>query len=261
MGLRTVEAAALTRELQMPLVVALNKTDTVGASQLAAVHAQLQRLPVRGDASDGSGGDTASAPVVVETSARTGDGVEALRAALADAVAANQRPAPPPEATVEEAVAAKRRKKRRKKRRRGGMAAAVAATAKERGAQPATPRAVASVVEVIRSTTLGTLLVAVVREGTIRLGDWYCCGLLVGRVRVLVDESEQSLTCASRGMAVAVAGVRRSVVRPSLLCLRSRRLPLSPISASECAALSVRRSAPTRVWSTSSRRSATRSSC
>ena len=67
---------------------------------------------------------------------------------------------------------------------------------------------------------------AVVREGTIRLGDWYCCGLLVGRVRVLVDESEQSLACASRGMAVAVAGVRRSVVRPSLLCLRSRRLPL-----------------------------------
>ena len=78
----------------------------------------------------------------------------------------------------------------------------------------------------IRSTTLGTLRGAGGREGTIRLGDWYCCGLLAGRVRVLVDEREQSLACASRGMAVAVAGVRRSVVRPTLFRLRSRRLPV-----------------------------------
>ena len=211
---QTAESAGLAQELGLPVVVALNKIDAATPEEIAATRKELAEL---------CGG-----AVVVDTSAITGEGVDALREALAksalDAADAAAGAAGLEDGAGEdgaEAAATTRKKKPRKKKRRraarGGLRPG--SMALERGGAPASVTALASVVEVVRSGTLGTLLISVMREGTLRIGDWYCCGLLIGKVRTLVDENGQPVTEAVRGTAVAVCGVRKSVIRadPSLV--------------------------------------------
>ena len=218
---QTAESAALAQALGLPVVVALNKVDTVSTSQVAKTRAELAALFANDDAVAG----------VVETSALTGLGVDKLRVQLKEATASQAAKAAEKEELgsgeddrgdvepTEPKKMVKQRKKKRKRRIQSGGSLRPGSDALARGVAPATPTAVASVVEVFRSGTLGTLLVSVVREGTVRVGDWYCCGLLVGRIRILVDESGRMIQAAHRGSAVAVGGVRKAVVKadPSLV--------------------------------------------
>ena len=207
---QTAESAALAQTLGLPVVVALNKVDAASASQMTKTRAELAVMFANDDAVAG----------VVETSALTGLGVDTLRVQLKKAMASQAAKAAEnaeaelssgedARADVEPAEPKKAVKQRKKPRKRRSKSVG----SLTRGVAPATPTAVASVVEVFRSGTLGTLLVSVVREGTVRVGDWYCCGLLVGRIRVLVDESGRMIQAAHRGSAVAVGGVRKAVVK------------------------------------------------
>jgi small GTP-binding protein len=227
---QTAESAALAQTLELPVVVALNKVDVASTSQVATTRAELAEL-FRNGTHDAVAG-------VVETSALTGFGVEALRVQLKEAAAAQATKAAEKAAESEAQLGSsvddrgdfdatevrrktkqRKRKKMRRIRSRGGGSLRPGSDTLGRGIAPATPTAVASVVEVFRSGTLGTLLVSVVREGTLRVGDWYCCGLLIGRIRTLVDETGKTIQTAHRGTAVAVGGVRKAVIRadPSLV--------------------------------------------
>jgi small GTP-binding protein len=162
---QTAESAALAKQLELPLVVALNKVDVATPAEVNATRAALAELFIH------TGQDGAGA-AVVETSALTGMGMDTLRTALTEAVAAAAAARAADEAAEAALVdstegsgdgdggaptKAKKTKQRKKKKRRirsgGSGSLRPGSNVLARGAAPATPTAVASVVEVLRSGT------------------------------------------------------------------------------------------------------------
>jgi hypothetical protein len=153
----------------------------------------------------------------VETSAVSTQGMEALRARLRRAVQAAAaaeaaaiqeslgapppllQPHPPPSPTPT--------------RRSRGAGRTSASSSSSSASAAAAALAVASVVEVTRSRAMGMLLVVVVRGGTLRVGQWWVCGNLGGRVRLLLDEGGKLVQTAARGEAVAVGGLSKAFLR------------------------------------------------
>ena len=162
---QTAESAALAKQLELPLVVALNKVDVATPAEVNATRAALAELFIH------TGQDGAGA-ALIETSALTGMGMDTLRTALTEAVAAAAAARAADEAAEAALVdstegsgdgdggaptKAKKTKQRKKKKRRirsgGSGSLRPGSNVLARGAAPATPTAVASVVEVLRSGT------------------------------------------------------------------------------------------------------------
>ncbi|MEL6182611.1 MAG: translation initiation factor IF-2, partial [Myxococcota bacterium] len=156
---QTLEALHLARNAEVPIVVAINKIDKPGANS----NRVRQELATHGLISEEWGGHT----LMVEVSARTGDGIEML---LESVVLQAEMSEPPLEANPNRAV---------------------------RG----------SVLESRQDTGLGAVATVLIHEGTLRVGDIMVVGERYGRVRAMFEPCGAQRTEASPSAVVEVAGL------------------------------------------------------
>jgi small GTP-binding protein len=198
-GPQTVEALEGARAIGLPIIVVLSKMDSATDKQaegaLATLAGQLLPSGALGPASldsntdcDGMSGKTdvdTGIFDVVAVSSFTRMGLDALSGAVLDCAAAQQA------VRTEE------------------LAIGTSSTM-EYPAMQAKITAEATTIDVFRDRSKGTLLQIILRAGQLAVGDSFACGLLSGKVRLMLDDRGRQVKTALPGMFVQVAGVHKA---------------------------------------------------